>query len=120
MCVCSLAYAKLLTTVVSFLCAMLLYLVVFGTMFVAVCFLTAVLVHSTVMAGGDRSGRPETSHGSCSEAYLLAVGWLCMSCVVACGWQSGLTVPKVHPLCVVCFCKQPHHTHQRSRSRCSD
>ena len=25
-----------------------------------------------------------------------------MSCGVACGWQSGLTVPKVHPLCVVC------------------
>lgn len=70
-CVCSLAFAKLLTTVVSFLCAMLLYLVVFGTMFVAVCFLTAVLVHSTVMAGGDRSGRQR-------PVMVLAVKRICL------------------------------------------
>ena len=71
MCVCSLAYAKLLTTVASFLCAMLLYLVVFGTMSVAVCFLTAVLVHSTVMAGGDRCGRQR-------PVMVLAVKRICL------------------------------------------
>lgn len=50
---------------------MLLYLVVFGTMFVAVCFLTAVLVHSTVMAGGDRSGRQR-------PVMVLAVKRICL------------------------------------------